>query len=261
MDHVLDLRDVRLSRDGRDLLSGIDWTVAPDQRWIVMGPNGSGKTSLIRIAGLYEHPSSGSVTVAGERLGQTDVRLLRRRVALVSPALADMVRPGLICRDVVMSAKNAALEPWWHTYYREDAERAESLLADQGVGFARERPFASLSTGEKQRVLLARALMGDPTLVLLDEPGTGLDLGGREELLERLSTLARDASTPATVLVTHHVEEIPPGFTHLLGLRAGRVVARGPLTETLTGEVLSDIFGIELQVERHEDGRFSARRR
>lgn len=261
MDETLSIEDVRLTRSGKDLLNGIDWQVAPTDRWIVIGANGSGKTSLIRIASLYEHPSSGRVVVAGEELGRADVRELRRKVALVSPALRSMVRPGLDCSDVVMSAKFAALEPWWHTYTQADVDRAEALLVQQGVGFAAGRPFSSLSTGEQQRVLLARALMGGPELVLLDEPCTGLDLGGREELIDTLSALASDPLSPSTVLVTHHVEEIPPGFTHLLALRSGRIIAKGSLDETLNEKVLSDTFGIDLVLTRHDDGRYSARRR
>lgn len=256
---VLAMKDVWFVRDGRTLLANISWRVRSDERWVVMGANGSGKTSLIRIAGLYEHPSSGSVIVAGETLGHTDVRTLRRRIALVSAAVVDMIRPGLICRDVVMSAKFAALEPWWHTYTRGDAERAVELLEQQGVGSLAERTFASLSTGQKQRVLLARALMGSPDLVLLDEPCTGLDLRAREELLAGLSTLADDTTSAPTVLVTHHVDEIPSGYSHLLLLKGGRIMAEGPLEDTLTAEALSATFEIPLQLERHLDGRWSAR--
>lgn len=256
---TLSIEDIRLVRQGDALLSGIDWEVGPDERWVVMGANGSGKTSLIRIASLYEHPSSGRVVVAGGELGIADVRELRRRIALVSPALIDMIRPGLSGRDIVMSAKFAALEPWWHTYEPADAERARDLLEDQGIGFAADRPFATLSSGQKQRVLLARALMGSPELVLLDEPCNGLDLRAREELLAALTTMAHDPASPPIVVVTHHVEEIPIGFTHLLMLKDGRMVAKGTIEETLTDAVLTETFGIPLELTRHDDGRFSAR--
>lgn len=258
-DAVLTIEDVHLVRQGNALLDGIDWQVHRDQRWVVMGANGSGKTSLIRIASLYEHPSSGRVVVAGGELGTADVRELRRRIALVSPALIDMIRPGLTCRDIVMSAKYAALEPWWHQYDGEDDLRARSLLESQGVGFTADRTFATLSSGQRQRVMLARALMGSPELVLLDEPCNGLDLRAREELLGGLRTMAEDPASPPVVVVTHHVEEIPVGFTHLLTLREGRVIARGPLDRTLTDEVLSETFGIPLRLTAHGDGRFSAR--
>lgn len=257
---ALALRGVGLRRDGRDLLDGIDWVVWPGQHWVLLGANGSGKTSLVRIAALYEHPSRGSVEVLGERLGSTDVRRLRTRIALVSPAMADMVRPGLVGTEVVMTAKHAALEPWWHEYTAEDRARAAELLDAQGVGFAANQPFGTLSSGERQRVLLARALMGDPGLVLLDEPTAGLDLGAREALVERLDALAQDPASPPTVLVTHHVEEIPPSFTHLMALRRGRVVDTGELPGVLDAELLSLCFGLPLHVERHGDGRFSARR-
>lgn len=258
-DKTLILDDVSLVRSGNAILSSIDWQVATDERWIVMGANGSGKTSLIRIASLYEHPSSGRVVVAGGELGTADIRELRRRIALVSPALIDMIRPGLSCRDIVMSAKFAALEPWWHQYEPADATRARDLLDAQGIASMADRAFATLSSGQKQRVMLARALMGSPELVLLDEPCNGLDLRAREELLAALTTMADYASSPATVVVTHHVEEIPVGFTHLLAIRDGHIVARGALTDTLTDETLSETFGLTVRLTRHEDGRFSAR--
>ncbi len=187
---VLTLDGVGLTRDGSDLLNSVDWIIEPGHHWVVLGANGSGKTSLVRIAGLYEHPSRGSVEVLGERLGETDVRSLRRRISLVSPAMSDLIRPQLTGSEVVVCAKFAALEPWWHQYEPADHERARELLAAQGVAFAADRPWGSLSSGERQRVLLARALMSSPGLILLDEPTTGLDLGGREELVERLDLLS-----------------------------------------------------------------------
>ncbi len=257
---VLRLRDVGVTRGASTLLDGVDWTVEAGQHWVLLGANGSGKTSLTRIASLYEHPSRGTVEVLGEKLGSTDVRRLRRRISLVSPAMADMIRPQLNAADVVMCAKYAALEPWWHDYDDADRLRAATLLDDQGVGFAVARPWAELSSGERQRVLLARALMTDPGLVLLDEPTSGLDLGGRELLVDRLDTMASDPAAAPTVLVTHHVEEIPPAFTHLIALSRGRVLAAGPLTSTLSSDLLSACFGLDLELTRHADGRFGARR-
>lgn len=257
---TLDLERVRLTRDGRDLLRDVNWSVYPDERWVLIGANGSGKTSLIRIACMYEHPSAGTVTLLGETLGHTDVRKLRRRVALVSPAMADLIRPQLDARDVVMCAKYAALEPWWNTYDDADRARAEALLYAQGVGFATHRRFSSLSSGERQRVLLARALMSDPELVLLDEPSLGLDLGGREALVERLDEIAASAESAPSILVTHHVEEIPASYTHIVALREGKVVASGPIESTLTGDLLSETFDLRLALKRHSDGRWSARR-
>ena len=256
---ALRLAGVGLRRGDRDVLADVDWTVGPHDRWVVLGANGSGKTSLVRIAALLDHPSTGTVDLLGERLGRTDVRVLRRRVGLTSAALAERFRPRLTAEDVVVTARHAALEPWWHDY--DDADRAEArrLLDRSGVGDLAERAFGTLSSGERQRVLLARALWGEPGLVLLDEPTAGLDLGGREDLVAALADLAADPDAPATVLVTHHVEEVPPGFDRLLVLRAGRVVACGTLDELLTSEVLSEAFGRPLVVERHADGRFTAR--
>ena len=256
---ALRMRGVGLTRDGNDLLDGIDWCIDPSRSWVVLGANGSGKTTLARIASLYEHPSRGTVEVLGETLGHTDVRALRRRVALVSAAMSDMMRPALSATEIVMCAKHAALEPWWHTYDAADRDRARGLLADQGVGHAADRPFGTLSSGERQRTLLARALMSEPGLVLLDEPSAGLDLGGREELVDRLDALANDVSAPPMVLVTHHVEEIPPGFTDLLALAAGRIVGSGSLRQTLDGDLLTRTFGLPIEVDRVR-GRFTARR-
>ena len=258
---ALRLTGIRLRRGERDVLTDLDWTVGPHDRWVVLGANGSGKTSLVRIASLQEHPSSGTVDVLGERLGATDVRTLRRRIGLTSAALADRFRPRLTARQVVVTARFAALEPWWHDYDDADHAEADRLLARVGVGDLADRTFGTLSSGERQRVLLARALWGEPGLVLLDEPTAGLDLGGREDLVAALAALAGDPAAPATVLVTHHVEEVPPGFDRLLVLRAGRVLVAGALDDLLTSEVLSEAFGRPLRLERHPDGRRTARAR
>jgi iron complex transport system ATP-binding protein len=248
---VLALRGVTLVRDDRVILDHVDWTVADGERWVLLGPNGCGKTTTLRIASLYLHPTSGEVEVLGARLGRVDVRQHRRRIAVTSAALADMLRPTITALDVVMTAKNAALEPWWHEYTDADRARASSLLDRMGCGHMEDRMFGTLSSGERQRVQLARTLMGDPGLLLLDEPMAGLDLGSREDLVTRLGVLAADPTTAPTVLVTHHVDEIPPGFTHVLLLRAGRVVDAGPLAGVLTAEALSACFGLPLRLERH----------
>jgi iron complex transport system ATP-binding protein len=252
------LTDVRLVRDGRPILDGVSWTVSPAQRWIILGANGSGKTSLIQIAALYLHPSSGTVEVLGETLGRCDVRVVRRRIGLASSALAAQLRPQLTALEAVMTARYAALEPWWHTYTDEDRAAATKALARLGVEAHAEQIVGTLSSGELQRVLLARAFLGDPDLVLLDEPTARLDLGGREAMVTALAELAADPTSPPMVMVTHHVDEIPPGFDQALVLREGEVLATGELATSLTDRVLSSAFGLELHVERRPNGRLSA---
>jgi iron complex transport system ATP-binding protein len=253
----LRLTGVGLVRDPVVILDDINWEVRPGERWIVLGANGSGKSSLIRIASLYLHPSSGTVEVLGRTLGRVDVRTHRRNLGVVSSSFADLLRPTITALDIVMTARHAALEPWWHEYSDDDRARALTLLERFGCGAMASRPFAALSSGERQRVQLARTLMGDPGLLLLDEPTAGLDLGGREDLVGRLAALAADPATPATVLVTHHVDEIPPGFEHLLLLREGRILAAGPLEDTLTAESLGECFDLDVVLERHHN-RWSA---
>ena len=255
---ALRLSQVSFVREGRTILAPLDWTVRPDERWLVLGANGSGKTTLVRIASLYEHPSSGTIDVLGERLGRTDVRVLRRRIGLASAALAQQFRPELCALDIVVTAKYAALEPWWHEYDEADRQQARRCLERMGVASFAERPLATLSSGEQQRVLLARSLMNEPGLVLLDEPSARLDLGGREQLVDALSELVDDRTAPPLVLVTHHVDEVPVGMTHALLLREGRVVSHGPLERALTAETLSECFGLELVLERRGDGRLTA---
>jgi iron complex transport system ATP-binding protein len=254
---ALQLTNVGLTRDETMILRDINWTVGDGERWIVLGANGSGKTSLVRIASLYLHPSTGTVDVLGQRLGRVDVRRHRRRIGVVSASFADLLRPGLTATEIVMTAKNAALEPWWHTYDRADRTRAAELLDRLGCASLADHPFATLSSGERQRVQLARTLMTDPGLLLLDEPSASLDLGGREDLVRRLSALAADPATPAMILVTHHVDEIPAGYDHVLLLRDGRVLAAGAIGEVLTSASLSDCFGIDVTLERRK-GRWSA---
>lgn len=247
---ALRLAGVSLVRGERRILDAVDWTVSAGERWVLLGANGSGKTSLARIASLWLHPSAGEVEVLGGVLGRVDVRRHRAGIALVSQAMADQLRPQLLAGDVVMTAKHAALEPWWHRY--DDGDRAAAVAALDRVGAAwlAESSFGTLSTGERQRVLLARALYGEAGLLLLDEPMAGLDLAAREDLVARLGALASDPTTAPIVLVTHHVDEIPPGFTHALLLRGGRVAAAGPLDEVLTAEALSSTFGVPLLLER-----------
>src|SRR3954452_9509685 len=216
-------------RRGRTVLAGpLDWTVRAGERWAVVGPNGSGKTTLLQLASVALLPSSGTVDVLGHRVGRTDARLLRRRIGVASAALAAAIPDRLVPVDVVVSAADGALVPWWSRPSAQELERARALLDELGVPTVDERPMATLSTGERQRVAVARALMPDPDLLLLDEPAAGLDLGAREELVDRLAALAGRSRPSAIVLVTHHVEEIPPGFGHAMVLARGRAVAAGP---------------------------------
>lgn len=258
MTPALNLSDVSFVRDARSILAPLDWQVGDTERWLVLGANGSGKTTLLKIAALYEHPSTGTVDVLGERLGRTDVRVLRRRVGYLSASLAAQLRPELRCLDVVMTAKYAALEPWWHRYTTADEAEALACMERMGVAWAAEKALGTVSSGEQQRVLLARTLMNEPGIVLLDEPSARLDLGGREQLVQALSELTLDPTAPPLVLVTHHLDEVPPGMTHALMLRDGKVIARGPLEECLNSASLSECFGLPLHLERRADGRFSA---
>ena len=249
---------ITLDIDGTRILDDVSWEIRAGERWVVLGPNGAGKTTLLRIAALYQHPTSGTVEVLGQRLGRTDVRTLRERIAFSSPALAARLEPSMTATQVVMTARYAALAPWWHQYTREDEQRAIALLERFRCAALAGHKLPTLSAGERQRVLLARTLMTDPALVLFDEPTAGLDVGGREELIADLTKWAEDESGPPLVLVTHHVEEIPPSFTHALVLKAGKVAASGELQTTVTSEVLSSAFSLPLTIEGR-DGRFTAR--
>ncbi|SFB16157.1 iron complex transport system ATP-binding protein [Amycolatopsis marina] len=259
-DLVVRMAGVGVRRGGNTLLADLDWSVELDERWVVLGPNGAGKTTLLRLAAAELHPTSGTVHVLGERLGRVDVFELRPRIGFTSAALANRVPGDETVRDVVISAGYAVLGRWREAYESLDTERADELLAALGIKHLATRTFGTLSEGERKRTLIARSLMTDPEMLLLDEPAAGLDLGGREDLVARLSTFAMDPDAPAMVLVTHHVEEIPPGFTHALLLGDGRTVASGLIDDVLTSENLSATFGQDLMLQRSGD-RFFARRR
>jgi iron complex transport system ATP-binding protein len=251
---------VGVRRQNNELLAGLDWSVELDERWVVLGPNGAGKTTLLKLAAAEMHPTSGTVDLLGERIGRVSVFELRPRIGFTSAAIANRVPGDEIVRDVVVSAGYAVLGRWREAYDKMDIVRAEELLGALGVLALAERTFGTLSEGERKRVLIARALMTDPEMLLLDEPAAGLDLGGREDLVARLSELAMDPEAPAMVLVTHHVEEIPPGFTHALLLRDGRAVVSGLMDYVVTSENLSKAFDQDLLLER-SGNRFFARRR
>ncbi|MGB1653877.1 MAG: ABC transporter ATP-binding protein [Acidimicrobiales bacterium] len=248
---------VHRTTDGNQILRGVDWTVRAGERWIVLGSNGCGKTTLIRIASMWLHPSRGDIRLLGHDLGRTDVRTLRIRVGYASAAMANELRPRLTAHDVVVTARNGALEPWWHEYSATDHAEADAALERIGALDLRDRTFGVLSSGERQRVLLARALSVDPGLILLDEPTAALDLAGREELVRSLTDLATDPAVAPIVLVTHHVEEIPDGFTHVLMLRRGAVAASGPIDDVLTADNLSRCFDLDVSLERRESRWFA----
>lgn len=258
-DLLIDFAKVSLRRGGQTLVGPITWAVELDERWVVIGPNGAGKTSLLRMAAAMEHPSSGTAYVLGERLGRTDMSELRSRVGLSSSALSQRVPDDEVVRDLVVSAGYAVLGRWREKYEDVDYEQAVDMLESLGAEHLAERTYGTLSEGERKRVLIARSLMTNPELLLLDEPAAGLDLGGREELVARLADLAADPDAPASVLVTHHVEEIPQGFSHCLLLSEGKAVASGLLTDVLTSENLSIAFGQSIALEVI-DGRYFARR-
>jgi iron complex transport system ATP-binding protein len=257
-DLVISIHQATVNRDGADLIRAVDWQVELDERWVILGPNGAGKTTLLSLAAARLFPTAGSVSVLGQRLGGVDVGELRTRIGFSSAALQDRIPAHERVRDVVLTAAWSVFGRQREPYEQVDEGRALALLDQFGIARFAERAYGSLSEGERKRAQIARALMTDPELLLLDEPAAGLDLGAREELIDRLGGLAADPNSPAIVLVTHHVEEIPAGFTHAMVLREGSVVGQGLLRATVTSATLSRAFATPLRV-RYTDGRFSAR--
>jgi iron complex transport system ATP-binding protein len=255
---VLQFRDVSVVRDGNSILDGVNWSVASDERWVVLGPNGAGKTTLLQIAAAAMHPTKGEASVLEEKLGKTDVFELRPMIGFASTAMARKIPRNETVIDTVLTAAYSVTGRWNEEYEEIDTRRAQRVLSEWGLeGFA-DRRFGSLSDGEQKRVQIARSVMTDPELLLLDEPAASLDLGAREELVGLLGGYAASPASPAIVMVTHHVEEIPKGFTHALLLAKGGVVAAGPLAESLTSESLTEAFGIPIELSESE-GRFAAR--
>ena len=259
MSSVVVMRAVSVRRGSAFLLSDVDLEIGEGERWVVLGPNGAGKTTLMLIASGRMFPTAGEVEVLGELMGAVDMNEVKPRVGWASSAIANDIPRGESVLDVVMTGAYAVTGRWREHYEGMDHERAEALMRAWGLESLANRTFGTLSEGERKRALIARSLMSDPELLLLDEPGAGLDLGGREDLVERMHLLAVDPLAPTQVVVTHHVEEIPDGFTHALLLRGGRVVVAGPLTDVLTDEHLSATFGLQLDVQ-HDGGRWYARR-
>ncbi|HET7902279.1 MAG TPA: ATP-binding cassette domain-containing protein [Candidatus Nanopelagicales bacterium] len=260
MSDVLRFVDVDVVRGGVAIVDHVSWDVAEGERWVVLGPNGAGKTTLLALAATLLHPTRGTVEILDEPLGRTDVFELRPRIGLASAALAERIPPHEQVSDVVVTAAYAVTGRWRERYEGGDHGRASWLLDQVGMAGFEARTFGTLSEGERKRVQVARALMTDPELLLLDEPAAGLDVGGREDLVRRLGVIAADDEAPTTVLVTHHLEEIPVGFTHAMLLRSGSVVAAGEIDDVLTGDLVSATFGVDLDVERRAD-RWAARAR
>ncbi|WP_421629185.1 ABC transporter ATP-binding protein [Corynebacterium pseudogenitalium] len=258
-DLLIDFRGVEFIRGGNTLVGPIDWQVELDERWVIVGPNGAGKTTLIRMAAAQEFPSRGVAFVLGERIGKTDMRDLRAAIGLTSSAIASMIPPSEKVGDVVVSAGYAVVGRWREQYEDVDYEQALEVLEQVGAMHLIDRTWGTLSDGEKKRVLIARAVMIDPELLIMDEPVAGMDLGGREDLIAYLGDLALDPDAPAMVMITHHLEEIPYGFTHALLLDEGTVIAQGLIEDVLTSENVSKAYHQPIEVQ-HDDGRFYARR-
>jgi iron complex transport system ATP-binding protein len=260
MSAILELSDISVRRGDRIILGPLNWQVLEGERWVILGPNGAGKTTLLQICSSLIHPTTGEINILGEKLGKVDVFELRTRIGLTSSALVEQFPPDELVMDVVLTAAYAMLGRWQEKYDLWDESRAMALLTALGVRELGERLFGSLSEGEKKRVQIARALMADPELLLLDEPASSLDLGGREDLLRRIESLSKDPLAPATVIVTHHIEEIPVGTTHALLLREGAVVAQGEVASVITDQNLTQAYGLAITVQ-NEGGRFFARAR
>ncbi|KRV49357.1 iron ABC transporter ATP-binding protein [Wenjunlia vitaminophila] len=253
MSDVLELVDVSVVRDGRPLVDQVSWKVSEGERWVIVGPNGAGKTTLLNLASSYLFPTTGTVSILGDRLGAVDVFELRPRIGMAGVAMAEKMPRRQTVLDTVLTAAYGMTAHWRESYDETDETRARMILDRLGMAEFADRTFGTLSEGERKRTLIARAIMIDPELLLLDEPAAGLDLGGREDLVRRLGRLARDPIAPSMIMVTHHVEEIAPGFTHVLMLRQGKVIAAGPIELELTSRNLSLCFGLPLVVERRED--------
>ncbi|MEO6827796.1 MAG: ATP-binding cassette domain-containing protein [Microbacteriaceae bacterium] len=258
MPSVLTFTDVSVIRGGTAIVDAVDWNVTDDQRWVILGSNGAGKTTILQIAAAAMHPSRGTAAILGERLGAVDVFELRPRIGFASTAMSKRIPPTETVLDVVLTAAYSVTGRWNEQYEGIDIRRAERVLSEWKLAQLKDRRFGDLSDGEQKRVQIARAVMTDPELLLLDEPAASLDLGAREELVQLLGGYASDPGSPAIVMVTHHVEEIPRGFTHALLLAAGAVVAAGPLNAVLTAENLSAAFGLDIEVAE-SDGRYTAR--
>ncbi|MBD0691277.1 ABC transporter ATP-binding protein [Streptomyces sp. CBMA123] len=254
---LLRTQDVDVVRDGRHLLRGITLEIRPGEHWALLGPNGAGKSTLLALLGAVSHPTRGTVDVLGRRLGRVDIRELRAHLGHVNPR--HPLRSPLSVREVVLTGFTNTIEPEWHRKPAPEAvERAERLIETLGMAAMADAPWTTLSQGERGRALIARALMPSPRLLLLDEPATGLDLTARELLLDSLDLLRHQHPELASVLVTHHLEELPESTTHALLLREGECLAAGPVDEVMTTALISETFGHPIRISRRE-GRWTAR--
>ena len=258
MAEVVAFEQVRVIRGGRPIVDNLDWSVDETERWVILGPNGAGKSTVLNLAGARMHPTRGRIELLGERLGRSDVFELRPRIGLASTSMGRTLPADETVLDAVMTASYGVTGRWTEEYDEIDREQAMTVLGEWQLEEFADRKFGTLSDGEQKRTLIARAVMTDPELLLLDEPSGSLDLGARENLLASLSAYAASEFAPAIIMVTHHVEEIPVGITHALLLREGRKIAAGPIDETLTAANLSEAFDLPLVVNQ-QDGRFTAR--
>ena len=245
---VLNLQSVSVVRDGKTILGPLDWQVNENERWVILGPNGAGKSTLFSLCSAQIHPTSGFVEILGSKLGAVDVFEVRPRIGFMGSTLINLLPEDEKVIDIVLTAAYAMLGRWNERYELWDESRAQGLLTTLGVRELAQRNFNTLSEGEKKRVLIARSLMSDPEILLLDEPASGLDLGGREDLLNRFDLLANDPYAPVTLIITHHIEEIPSGSTHALLLKSGKVVGSGPISSVITSENLSLAYDMKINV-------------
>jgi iron complex transport system ATP-binding protein len=258
MTQVAAIENAIVARSGKDILGPISFTVSESERWVILGPNGAGKSTLLKLLATEIFPTNGSVTLLGKRLGKVDVFELRTRIGVCGSMKHEQIPADESVKDVVLTAAYAVLGRWNEDYDLWDESRASALLTTFGVRELGERLYGTLSDGERKRVQIARALMIDPELLLLDEPTAGLDMGGREDLLARFANFASDERAPVTITVTHHIEEIPAGTTHALLLKDGKVAVSGPVNQVITSEHVSAVFGLQMQVS-NSNGRFYAR--
>jgi iron complex transport system ATP-binding protein len=249
MESLLAIEDVIVRRANRTILGPITWSVEDGQRWVILGPNGAGKTTLLQLLAALIHPTSGKVSILGNRLGAVDVFELRPRIGFTSSAMMEILPSEERVIDIVLTSAYAIAGRWQEEYDLWDESRAKALLTTFGVRDLAERTFGTLSEGEKKRVQISRALMADPEVLLLDEPAAGLDLGGREDILYRITQYTSDEQSPVTIIVTHHIEEIPAGTTHALLLKDGIVAHAGPISQVLTEENITEVFGVSVQLQ------------